>query len=87
MPSVLFETTEFPMQHWTRVRTSNAIERLNRGIGRGTRAVGAFPDGRSASMPVTAGPEYIAEREWGKRRYLDASLLEDEEVGAWPESA
>ena len=29
--------TDFPMQHWTRIRTNNAIERLNRGIRRRTR--------------------------------------------------
>ena len=42
--------TDFPMQHWTRVRTNNAIERLNREIRRRTRVVGTFPDGRSALM-------------------------------------
>ena len=73
---------DFPMQHWTRIRTNNAIERLNRGIRRRTRVVGTFPDGRSALMLVTARLKYIAEREWGKRRHLDVSLLGNEEVGA-----
>ena len=44
--------------------------------------VGTFPDGRSALMLVTARLKYIAECEWGKRRYLDVSLLHDEEVEA-----
>ena len=74
--------TDFPMQHWTRIRTNNAIERLNREIRRRTRVVGTFPDGRSALMLVTARLKYIAECEWGKRRYLDVSLLHDEEVEA-----
>ena len=74
--------TDFPMQHWTRIRTNNAIERLNRGIRRRTRVVGTFPDGRSALMLVTARPKYIAECELGKRCYLDVSPLENEEVGA-----
>jgi putative transposase len=73
---------DFPMRHWTRIRTNNAIERLNREIRRRTRVVGTFPDGRSALMLVTARLKYVAEREWGKRRYLDVSLLESEEVGA-----
>lgn len=79
--------TDSPMRHWAGVRTDNAIERLNREIRRRTRVVGTFPDGCSALMPVTARLKYIAGCEWGKRRYLDVSLLENEEVGAWPESA
>lgn len=73
---------DFPMQHWTRIRTNNAIERLNREIRRRTRVVGTFPDGRPALMLVTARLKYIAECEWGKRRYLDVSLLHDGEVEA-----
>lgn len=57
--------------------TNNAIERLNREIRRGTRVVGTFPDGRSALMLVTARFKYVAESEWGSRRYLDVTLLED----------
>ena len=72
----------FPMRHWTRIRTNDAVERLDREVRRRTRAVGTFPDGRSALMLVTARPEYVAECEWGKRRYPDVSLLENEEVGA-----
>ena len=72
--------TDFPMRHWTRIRTNNAIERLNREIRRRTRVVGTFADGRSALMLVTARLKYIAECEWGKRRYLDVSLLENEGV-------
>ena len=79
--------TDFPMQHWTRIRTNNVIERLNREIRRRTRVVGTFPDGHSALMLVTARLKYIAECEWGKRRYLDVSLLDDGEVEAWPKSA
>jgi len=75
------------LQHWTRIRTNNAIERLNREIRRRTRVVGTFPDGHSALMLVTARLKYIAECEWGKRRYLDVSLLDDGEVEAWPKSA
>ena len=68
--------TRFPMEHWKRIRTNNAIERLNREIRRRTRVVGTFPDGRSALMLVTARLKYVADSEWGSRRYLDVSLLE-----------
>lgn len=70
---------DFPMQHWTRIRTNNAIERLNREIRRRTRVVGTFPDGRSALMLVTARLKYIVENEWVRRRYLDVSLPEEKE--------
>ena len=58
--------TQFPLQHWARIRTNNAIERLNREIRRRTRVVGTFPDGRSALMLVAVRLKYIAECEWGK---------------------
>mgnify|MGYP004519636363 FL=1 len=57
----------------------SAIERLNREIRRRTRVVGTFPDGKSALMPVTARLKYVVENEWGRRRYLDISLLEEKE--------
>ena len=59
----------------------NAIERLNREVRRRTRVVGTFPDGRFALMPVTARLKYIVENEWGRRRYLDVSLLEEKKGG------
>ena len=68
--------TRFPREHWRRIRTNNAIERLNREIRRRTRVVGTFPDGKSALMLVTARLKYVAASEWGSRRYLDVSLLE-----------
>lgn len=69
--------TEFPPEHWRRIRTNNRIERINREIRRRTRVVGTFPDGNSALMLVTARPKCIVEHEWGKRRYLDMFKLEE----------
>ena len=69
--------TGFPREHWRRIRTNNAIERLNREIRRRTRVVGTFPDGNSALMLVTARLKYVAESEWGSRRYLDVTLLDE----------
>ena len=47
---------DFPFQHWTRIRTNNTIERLNREIKRRTKAIGMFPDGQSALMLVWRWP-------------------------------
>ena len=70
---------EMPREHWRRIRTNNAIGRLNREIRRRTRVVGTFPDGKSALMLVTARLKYIVENERDRRRYLDVSLLEEKE--------
>ena len=68
--------TGFPREHRRRILTDNAIDRLNREIRRRTRVVGAFPDGKSALMLVTARLKYVAESEWESRRYLDVTLLD-----------
>lgn len=41
--------TEFPPEHWRRIRTNNGIERSNREIMRRTRVVGISPDGTRSS--------------------------------------
>ena len=66
---------EMLREHWRRIRTNNAIERLNREIRRRTRVVGTVPDGKSALMLVASRPKYVADSEWGSRRYLDSSPL------------
>ena len=45
---------DFPCEHWTRIRTNNVMERLNREIRRRTRVVGSFPDGNCWSVPGCA---------------------------------
>jgi transposase-like protein len=69
----------FPREHWTRIRTNNALERLMREIRRRTRVVGNFPDGRSALMLVAARLRHVAGTKWGTRRYLDMDRLRREE--------
>ena len=56
---------DFPSEHWTRIRTNNVIERLNREIRRRTRVVGTFPDGNSALMLVCARLRHVAGTQWG----------------------
>ena len=66
---------DFPTQHWARLRTNNAIERLNREIKRRTKAIGAFPDGQSALMLVCARLRHVAATSWGARRYMNMDHL------------
>ena len=66
---------DFPSQHWTRIRTNNMLERVNREIKRRTRAIGAFPDGNSALMLVCARLRHVAGSTWGEKRYMNMDHL------------
>ena len=67
---------DFPSEHWTRIRTNNVIERLNREIRRRTRVVGSFPDGNSALMLVCARLRHVAGTQWGSKKYMNMKHLE-----------
>jgi transposase-like protein len=71
---------DFPSQHWTRIRTNNTIERLNREIKRRTRAIGAFPDGQSALMLVCARLRHVAGTQWGTKRYMNMEHLKEMDI-------
>lgn len=75
----------FPEQHWTRIRTNNTLERLNREIKRRTKVVGTFPDGQSALMLVCARLRHVTSSEWGTKRYLNmdhlhSMIISEEEI-------
>ena len=65
----------FPREHWRSLRTNNPLERILREVRRRTRAVGAFPDGKSALMLAAARLRHVAGTKWGTRRYLDMNRL------------
>ena len=67
---------DFPSEHWTRIRTNNVMERLNREIRRRTRVVGCFPDGNSALMLVCARLRHVAGTQWGNKKYMNMKHLE-----------
>ena len=67
---------DFPSEHWTKIRTNNVIERLNREIRRRTRVVGAFPDGNFALMLVCARLRHVAGTQWGNKKYMSMKHLE-----------
>ena len=67
---------DFPSEHWTRIRTNNVMERLNREIRRRTRVVGCFPDGNSALMLVCARLRHVAGTQWGYKKYMNMKHLE-----------
>ena len=67
---------DFPSEHWTRIRTNNVIERMNREIRRRTRVVGAFPDGNSVLMLICARLRHVAGTQWGSKKYMNMKHLE-----------
>jgi len=71
----------FPEPHWTRLRTTNGLERLHAAVKRRIRAVGAFPDRASALRLITAVALRATET-WASRRYPDVSLLEKKKAAA-----
>lgn len=70
---------DFPREHWLKIRSNNAIERLNREIRRRTRVVGTFSDGQSALMLVCARLRYMEDSLWGTKRYLNMNRLREQQ--------
>ncbi len=77
---------DFPREHWTKLSSTNPLERLNKEIARRTRVVGIFPT--AASLIRLAG-SLLAEQndEWAVgRRYMSQgsliSLYADEDAAA-----
>ncbi len=69
----------FPSARSKKIRTTNGLERLHGEIKRRIRAVGAFPDRASALRLITAVALKVTGI-WGDRRYVDVSLLEQQDM-------
>jgi transposase-like protein len=65
----------FPREHWTKLRSTNPLERVNKEIGRRSDVVGIFPNDASAIRLV--GALLIEQKdEWlVGRRYLSAESM------------
>ena len=66
---------DFPSEHWTRIRTNNVIERLNRDIRRCNRVVGSFRDGNPALVLVRDRLRHVAGTQWGNKKYMGMKHL------------
>ena len=76
----LLAFSAFPAEHWSKLRSTNPLERVNREIGRRTDVVGIFPVGifpNDAALLRLAGMLLIEQNdEWlvGRRYLSEASM-------------
>jgi putative transposase len=67
----------FPEQHWSKLRSTNPLERFNREIGRRTDVVGIFPDDASvirlvSMLAIEANDEWLVGRSYISRESMTA---------------
>jgi putative transposase len=72
----------FPADHWSKLRSTNPLERFNREIGRRTDVVGIFPNDRAlirlaASVVIEQNDEWLVGRRYLSNHSLDAILDDD----------
>jgi len=74
----------FPADHWTKLRSTNPLERVNREIGRRTDVVGIFPNDKAllrlaASVVIEQNDEWLVGRRYLSAHSLEAVLDRDKE--------
>ncbi len=75
----LLALTSFPTDHWTKLRSTNPLERFNREIGRRTDVVGIFPNDQAlvrlaASVVIEQNDEWLVGRRYLSNHSLEAIL-------------
>ena len=76
----------FPGDHWTKLRSTNPLERVNREIGRRTDVVGIFPNDRSlirlaASVVIEQNDEWLVGRRYLSNHSLETILDQEQNDG------
>ncbi len=65
-----FAFFQFPVEHWSKIRTSNVLERVNREIRRRTRVINVFPNADAYLRLVSAMLMDVSEKWLKESRYM-----------------
>src|SRR3954452_8083442 len=73
----------FPREHWSKLRSTNPLERVNREIGRRTDVVGIFPNDQSlirlaGAMLLEQNDEWLISRRYLSQESLSSVLDQDD---------
>jgi transposase-like protein len=73
----------FPREHWSKLRSTNPLERVNREIGRRTDVVGIFPNDQSlirlaGAMLIEQNDEWLVSRRYLSQESLSSVLDQDD---------
>ena len=73
----------FPREHWSKLRSTNPLERVNREIGRRTDVVGIFPNDQSlirlaGAMLIEQNDEWLISRRYLSQESLSSVLDQDD---------
>jgi putative transposase len=83
--SELLAFYELPREHWSKLRSTNPLERVNREIGRRTDVVGIFPNDAAllrlaGALLIEQNDEWLVARRYLSQESLAVVLLEDDKL-------
>jgi putative transposase len=78
---------ELPREHWSKLRSTNPLERVNREIGRRTDVIGIFPNNAAllrlaGAMLIEQNDEWLVARRYLSQESLALVLAEDDQPAA-----